>query len=198
MSGIVDWDAGHVRDRLLAVAMLTFTAMWRAEWPVLQHLWAYFFSIGEEQPVLTSPSLLTSVGASLANRVTPSSAECRTRRCTSAATGLENTGKVIRDSVRPRDPSPCVVVTASGAVPEATTDDLGAGGDGVTQVGRGTGNCAGGAEVVLVEHGDGKTQRAEPGRVRGPTSWLRLLVSGGRQPAGRQPSGASTGSPRYG
>ncbi len=59
MSGIVDWDAGHVRDRLLDVAMLTFTAMWRAEWPVLQHLWAYFFSIGEEQPVLTSPSLLT-------------------------------------------------------------------------------------------------------------------------------------------
>jgi aminoglycoside phosphotransferase len=49
VSGIVDWDAVMDGDRLLDVAMLAFTASWRADVDVMDHLWSSFFALGDER-----------------------------------------------------------------------------------------------------------------------------------------------------
>ncbi len=48
VSGIVDWDGVMVGDRLLDVAMLSFTSMWRATEVILDCLWQAFFAMGDE------------------------------------------------------------------------------------------------------------------------------------------------------
>jgi thiamine kinase-like enzyme len=49
VTGIVDWDAVRPGDRLLDIAMLTFTCSWRAQAPAMELLWSALLAQGDAQ-----------------------------------------------------------------------------------------------------------------------------------------------------